>query len=301
VRAFKNAFSIILKRPYVIFVFAVTVGTLWLVTKPFLSLLLGLSALGQESGLSGLVSLLQLLLNLLTDTRLLLYTVLALAVILLAASAFTGLILSGCFNSIKHVLEESQEIRGDFIDGVRKYFFRIFLVSIKSFSLTFFLMLSVSVICVPALVVSKAAFSGRNELLAMAVFLDVITAGVVYIGFMFFRIYIFFWYPAAISHEKKPFAMAKQAADKGFWKVAGGILTFDMALTVFQIFMIKLGYKSAVISSISPVNDVSAYMSQAYYTFLLVMNGIFLTFFLVLLAGYIFAAFRALDVSPETK
>jgi len=57
------------------------------------------------------------------------------------------------------------------------------------------------IVTVPAVAITRSFLGGKTELLALTVLFDLITLMVLFFGFMFFRIYMAFWYPAVFNFK----------------------------------------------------------------------------------------------------
>ncbi|MCX8129042.1 MAG: hypothetical protein N3I35_02955 [Clostridia bacterium] len=222
-----------------------------------------------------IVFLLQFILKLVISTK----GIVFIAVLLLAASLIIGLVFSGYFGMVNNVLEGRPKIKGEFSAGFRKYFGRVFLMSfiLLLFSILFVLFMLIA--SVPALVITKAAFAGKPGLYVTTVLVDLITVSVLFFGFMFFRIYMSFWYPATISYGKRAFTIGKRTADAFFWGLVRRFLAIDIVFILSQVIFINIGGSLAVFA-----------VKWAFYT-------IFFTF----LVTYVFALFSSITALNNKK
>lgn len=258
----------IIKRPFIILFSALLmlVCTILNNYNPIMPIILGLNNMTGESIFESMVSLLQIIL----DPGFIPGMVLFLLGFALAASLIAGVVFSGYMNIINKTLEHTEKTAGDFIEGVKKYFFRVFLATLRVLLSVIFLAIFMMIVCVPAIVVTKAAVTGKPELMVAALFIDFLTAGVLFFVLLFTSSYVFFWYPAIFKGGKKPFSSCKQIVDRYFWGIAGRLLVFDIVFAVFQYLVITTG------------NSVLKFIS----------GWIFGTFFLVTLLIYIFSSFN---------
>ncbi len=154
--------------------------------------------------------------------------------------------------------------------GIRKYFFRFFLISIRTALLAVIVILFLLISSIPAIIITRLAFSSAPELMIAAVFIDIMTVAVFFAGLSFFSVYIYMWYIASLTDSKKPFRTGKEVADRKFWGIALGLLVFDVifAVGLFLIYMVN--------------NQIFRYIS----------GWIFTTAFFTTLAVYLVKFFR---------
>ena len=96
-----------------------------------------------------------------------------------------------------------------------------------------------TVVTVPAIAVLRGQIEGKIDFLPLAIVLTVITAVVLFLGFMFFRTYILFWYPATFNFKRKTFAIGK-GQQTLFWEIVSFLVVFDVAFCSFQLLLILL-------------------------------------------------------------
>jgi len=109
------------------------------------------------------------------------------------------------------------------------------------------------IVTVPAVAITRSFLGGKTELLALTVLFDLITLMVLFFGFMFFRIYMAFWYPAVFNFKDSYFSIGKYAADTYFWKIVVMFLKFDVAFILFEFVLIFL-------NSVLPVSGALAFL-----------------------------------------
>ena len=184
-----------------------------------------------------IISILQWVLKLIVTPK----VVIILFVSVLFISLVLGLTLSGCFNILNHFMAKKSKVRGgNFADGVRKYFLRIWGMTFVSLCVCLLFALFILIATVPALIVTKAAMSGKSGMFLTAVLVDLITAGVVFFGVIFFRIYIVFWFPSAMMNDKRAFSTGKRIADIYFWALVRRFLALDILFVLCQFFLINM-------------------------------------------------------------
>ena len=234
--------------------------------NPIVPILRGLDSITEGSFIESIVSYLQVIL----DPSIVPVFAGFVVAFCIVISLLAGLFFSGCFNIINNELANKQKKKGEYVTGLKKYFGRIFLITLRSLIVAFLLVVFMLVASVPAIVITNASITGRSELIIPAVFVDVLTVLVILFGFMFFRAYVFFWYPAALNSEKKYFAQSRRFVDRHFWSIAASILIFDLAFVLFEY--------------------LCTYISQSLLYFF--VNWIFYTVFFTLLVTYIFSAYK---------
>jgi len=153
---------------------------------------------------------------------------------------------------------------------LRKYFIRVSLISARVTVFGFLFIIFMLVASVPSIVISRAAATDKPELLAAAIFVDILTAGIIFFGLMFFRLYMLYWYPAAINNSGKYFSIGKQTVDRKFWSLTGRFVIFDAVYILFQ-FLFTL------------IKDPSVN---------LIVNWLFRTCFFTCFVIYIFYSYR---------
>lgn len=230
--AIKAAF----RRPVIIILPAAVMLVLTCLNSynPLMPLILGLSSTIGGSFFDGLISALQLLVDPDFLPSILLFTGGA----VLLVSLLAGVILSGYFHIIGTTLEGNRKAEGDFIYGIKKYFSRIFLITLKSSLITFFISCFMLVSTVPAVIITRAAATGKPELLIAAILVDILTAGALFFSCMFLRVYLFFWYPSSFKNTKNPFKYAKRIVDGHFWQIVSRFILFDIVFIVFQYLVV---------------------------------------------------------------
>lgn len=250
----------------------------------------GISNLKTGNAFDSIMHLIQLVLNYIPSISPTIFVYLILS--LVAFSMVAGLFLSGTLNILNSTLIDSDKQKGTFAEGIRKHYLKIswitFLTIVYSVLFTIFII----VVSIPSIVITSASITEKPELLTVAYILDFITIGVLFFSIMFFKIYISFWYPAAINYNKKLFAMGKRAADHSFWGVLIRFLGFDLLLLIFQM---GLFYMNNVLARNNSI--VSEFFSVVI---LLIVNWIFKTILLISIISYVFSKFLAYWNRPKS-
>ena len=189
--------------------------------------------------------------------------------------------MSGSFNSLNRYLEGKDIVKGDFRSGVKKYFFRMFFITMRVMVYTVLFVVFLLVVSVPSLVVTNAYITGKEELLTATVTFDLITIGVLFFGRLFFRIYMMFWFPSAVNLVGKFFAIGKHVSDTCFWFVALNLILFDMAFLSLQYILIYM-------NSIMPF---AGFYGILRILVLFFFNWIIKTCLITMLGIYVFSRF----------
>ncbi len=229
----------VLKRPVLAILPAVAMLVLVVINSynPVLPIILGLSSATGSSVFEGLVSTLELLL----DPGIITGIVLFILGAVLLVSLLAGVLLSGYFHVIGATLGGIGKTEGDYFAGTKKYFGRVFLITLRVTLFSALLSGFMAVAAVPSIIITRAAATAKPELLPAALFVDLLTVGVLFFSLMFSRIYLFFWYPAAMKDMKNPFRSAKCITDGYFWQITGRFIVFDVVFAVFQYLILITG------------------------------------------------------------
>ncbi len=227
------SFYSVYRRPLIIFIIGTTAFTIALVNhfNPVMPILSGLDAIGTNNFLSSAISMLQYLWepNIVVKAVAALITVSAIAALLLSG------IFSGCFNMIGNSVAERPVVKGEFIAGFKKYYWRLVTINIRVFLIYSVYIMLVSVAVVPSLALTRAATGSRPQMFLAAIFVDTLTVFVLFFSSMFLRIYTLYWYPALYNGFGNAFAPAKRIADSHFWKIVRAFLCFDMIFILFHL------------------------------------------------------------------
>lgn len=270
----KTTVRAVSRRPLIIILPAVLLLMFSLLNSynPILPIITGIASITGGTALESLISVLQLLLA----PSMISIVLILFAGTTLLASLFAGLVLSGYFNVVMSALDGQPGKRGEFREGLKRYFSRYFAITLRA--VPFMLLLSVFMLVssVPAIIVTRAVTIDKPELLIAAVFVDILTVAVLFFGFIFSRAYIFFWYPAALKVAKKPFAYGKRLVDGHFWGIVLRILIFDIVFVLFHYINITAG--SSILQTL--------------------LGWLFNTAFFTILTVYIINAFKEFNNSP---
>jgi len=269
---FINTVRALLKRPFIIIFWSVAALAYYLVDYNITRVLLHFEGAEETNILDSLIHILQFVFNFITDTKTLLPAVIYFIGFAFLLSVPAGLFLSGCFYVINNTVAGKKKAKGEFFAGVRKYFIRIWFITFRVLVLGFLFVLFMLVASVPAFIITKSVMAGKSELTAAAVLVDVLTAGVLFFGSVFFRTYILFWYMAAVSGASKPFSTGKKIVDDSFWNL------------LIRFFILDVTY----------ILSLNVFLKLNNQTVLFILNWIFASIFFSFLITYLFAIFKVL-------
>jgi hypothetical protein len=268
------------KRPELLLIFGiVTFLYCYIEYKFIMPVVFGLSILKTGNIFGSIMHLIQMVLNNLPNINPVYFVFLFIAII--TVSLVASLILSGYLNVLNSSFIDSHRVKGTFAKGIQKHYLKITRTTFLTILYSLLFMIFMVVVAVPSIVITSAAITEKPELLTVSGILNFITLAIMFFSIMFFRIYILFWYPAAINFDKKLFAKGKRAADASFWRVVASLLWFDFLFIVIQsALFIANSYLS---------KSESAYSGVISVVVLLFVNWIFKT---VLFASIINVAFE---------
>lgn len=274
-KIYSNALRTITKRLFIV-VFFGTVTLLFLLANslnPVFHLMAGLGKIKGNSFLDSIISLLQFLI----EPRVIIALLLSLPGFSAVASLITGLLFSGCFYIINNTLNRIPKTRGEFGLGLKKYFWKVTLVSFFVFFTGLALAVFLSVASVPALVITSAARESKGNLIPAAIFVDVLTAGVFLFIIMFFTSYAFFTYPAIYNGKKGVLIRTRQVVDLHFWGIAGRFLILAVVFVLFQLAISQIAQK----------------------TISFIINWIFITAFGGFVTTYVFSLYKEYEANNK--
>ena len=234
---FRDTAKAVIKQPFTLILIGalMLVGALLNTILPVMPFLIGVINMTGGGVIESVVSLLQTIMN----PSIIPILLITIAVITLIFSVVAGLLLPGYLLTVDNGLSTGGRKSGIFRENINGSFSKFFLLTVKTVLLTVVLTLFLMVATVPAIVVTRAAFSTNPNILLGAMFIDLITIGVLFMAISFFRIYVYMWYIAAAKGAPKPFKAGKAVADSLFWSMALKLLCFDLVFAVV-IFLIYL-------------------------------------------------------------
>lgn len=237
--ALGNTIGAILKRPFIIIFFAIFSLGYSIVdyNVPVLNLIVLLNTFMDGDLYQSLFTIIQWILKIIVTFK----GILVITVAVIIISLLIAIVLSGYFSIINNTLDRKTKFKGEFGEGLRKYFIKIWIMSMIGMIITILFILVLMVAGVPALIVTKAAAVGKSGYFLTAVLVDFITVGVAFFGFMFLRIYLIFWFPSVFENDKKAFSKGKRLVDTYFWSIVVKFLLLDILFIIFQILAVNAG------------------------------------------------------------
>lgn len=232
----RDTIKAVVKRPFILVLVSAVMlaAAIFNVFIPVIPMIVGIIRMTGGSFFESILSVIQVLL----DPSGILYLLISLAVMALLLSAAAGLLLPGYILIVNDGLDKGVKLKGLFTKGIKNNFLKFFVMTLKTTLLTavFFIFMVIS--AVPAIIVTRAAFGTKPDLMLAAVFIDIITVCVFFLCLSFFRVYLSMWYAAAAFNGEKPFKTGKAAGDRCFWSMAMGYLGFDavFAAVIFLIY-----------------------------------------------------------------
>lgn len=270
------------KRPELLLIFGiVTFLYCYIEYKFIMPVVFGLSILRTGNIFGSIMHLIQMVLNNLSNINPVYFVFLFIAII--AVSLVVGLILSGYLNVLNSSFIDSHRVKGTFAKGIQKHYLKITRTTFLSILYSLLFMIFMVVVAVPSIVITSAAITEKPELLTVSGILNFITLAIMFFSIMFFRIYILFWYPAAINFDKKLFAKGKHAADASFWRVVASLLWFDFLFIIIQ--------GALFIANSNLSKSESAYSGVVSVVVLLFGNWIFKTVLFASIINVVFEKF----------
>ncbi len=284
--AFGNAIKVLIKRPSVVcFIgFVVLIFTVINYQIPVFAIIHGLSTMGEGNVFESLISVLQLVTGYFNKPGIVMAGLAGLLSLLFILSAILGFLFSGYFNIINNALNDKNKYRGEFAAGVRKYFTKIAWITFRVLLVAVFLLIYLMIASIPAAIITRTASMDKPQLLFSAAFIDILTLGVIFFSLMFFRIYVMFWYCAAINQRKRPLSSGKHIADAHFWRIVKVVLAFDVVYVVIEVLM----------TFVQGVLGKGAAESQSAEFAVLAVEWALETLFFSVFITYMFSLFRQL-------
>ncbi|HEX2946210.1 MAG TPA: hypothetical protein VHT96_09690 [Clostridia bacterium] len=231
----RDAIQAVVKRPFILVLVSAVMlaAAVFNVFIPVMAMVVGIIKMTGGGFFDSILSIIQVLI----DPSSLVTLLISLAVLALLLSAAAGLLLPGYILIVNDGLNKGRKMEGLFSAGIKNSFLKFFIITLKTTLVTAVFAVFLLISAVPAIIVSKAAFSTKPDLMLPAVFIDIVTVCIFFLCLSFFRIYVSMWYAAAAFNEEKPFKTGKAAGDRRFWSTAMGFLGFDVVFSAV-IFLI---------------------------------------------------------------
>lgn len=208
----------------------ITIGVVVLIAEvfnrfvPVMAMIVGIINMTGGNIIDSILTILHMLLDL-QNLPLILVTATVIAILF---SLCVSLLLPGYLLAASDGLENGPKKKGLFRAGISKYSMRYFHMTLRVVLLAVVLVAFLMVSSVPGIVMTRVAVSTSPGLLVAAIFIDIVTVGVVFASLSFFSIYTYMWYIASLATANRPFKLGKQVADRRFWQIVLGLLIFDV-------------------------------------------------------------------------
>ncbi|MEI6602026.1 MAG: hypothetical protein WCL54_00905 [Clostridia bacterium] len=220
------------------------------------------------------------LMEYLQDPKILLMTIGGMLLFSIVLGAILALGFSGYFNAVYYAMDKKKSNKHSFIEGIKKYFLRMWKINFIFLLLTICTFVVASVAAVPAVTFLKT--DGFHE---WGILLTIVTILVLFFTTLYYVIYVSFWYPAVYAVEAKPFQYSKKLVDGNFL----GILLRIIFIGIF--FCLCNFLFSQLVNSLKEPFDIGG----------VVLQWIFNTLFFAFATTYVFALFRFLDKRNQNK
>lgn len=267
--AFRNAVAAIIRKPFIVIYMGFIMLILCVLSRinPLFPLIAGFARAADADIFEQVISILQFFMQ----RDVLPYLIPGIFVFSITAGLAASLFLSGYFYVLNKTVNKASSKNGkEFIRGTRMLFTRMFIISSSAFAALCIFTIFMLVASVPLMIILRAVSIEKPQMLLISVLVMLLTIIVLFLGSMYFRIYIFFWFPAAVCGHKKPFRAGKKAADRYFWKLVFAFLVFDLVfISVMFLF---------------------TYFEDNIYLF--AAKWLFMTLHATLLSSYVFSAYK---------
>lgn len=234
----RNSVRVIKKRPFIILYMGALILAYYIIDSynPITSILAEMNTFFSDDISESIISLLQFIFD---------PGIFPLMAIMIAGLSVIGgivwaLAFAGYLNVVDNAVDNKPPVKGEYLQGFKGSFLRLAFISMRFLFFAFIFVLFMLVASVPAIIITKSASLARLDILFAAIFVDVLTAGIIFFGLMFVRIYMFFWLPAAYYHNKKTFTIGKRVSDNGFWSIVKSLILFDIIFVAFQYLFSKI-------------------------------------------------------------
>lgn len=283
--AIQKVFNVSVKRPFLIIFLAGTSLLFCLVDlyNPFFTLILNMAATMQEGNLSLLMTMDSILgiIKFIFEAQNLVYVFGFLLVSSLTAAIISGMLFSGYFYILNNALKDLPKLAGEYADGLKKNFKKLFFFSFKLILSSGLFILFLLVAIVPAVTSVKAIFTQSAQFTLLSILLSLITLIVTVFACIFFQSSVIFWLPGIINNENNAFRRGKLLADQNFWSIFPKLLKFDFIFLLYGCLYLYAKHLSLI--GIVSMN--------ASGILLFILNWVIITFLCFLAFTYVFSAF----------
>lgn len=284
--SFQKAFNLSAKRPFIIIFLAVLSFFFCLVDQynPFFTVLFNMVGPIQEGNLNVLMTLDSVIdiIKFIFEIQNMKYILIFLLIFSLAVAVLTGLLLSGYFYVMNNVMKDLPQSKGEYLEGLKKYFYKVGFLTFKLVLLSGLFILFMMVAAVPAIASVKAIFTQNTQFSLPSILLALITLVVIFLAGIFLQASVIFWLPCIMNDVSSAFKKGKQLSDKNFWSIFPKVLIFNILLLVYGCIHIFAKYSFAAGIEASNTTDILIF----------ILNWVYITFYAFMLVIYVFSAFR---------
>lgn len=278
-----NAVKILGKRPSVLVLTIIMSAIICFFEYLFMTLAYSISMFKSGGSVfDDYINIIQFLIGTIAAPTTAVKVIIALVVLVVAASLILGFLFSGYMNILNNaVLERNKKPGSEFLHGLKTHFLRLFSVNLWTVCCTILFVIYFVIASIPAVIVLDNAINGSLNIFA-GIFLVLLTAVVLFFSFAFFRQYICFWYPSTYTYEKNHFKMAKKISDFNFWYLLSRFIIFDIVFILFEVLYIIANFSLANNQVVGGVTN----------TILFIVNLTFKTVFIALFVSFVFSSFK---------
>jgi hypothetical protein len=211
----------------------------------------------------------------------------------LTAAFLAGILFSGYFYVLNNALKDVPKFKGEYAEGLKKYFNKVFFLTFKLILFSGFFIIFILVATVPAITSIKAIFTQSKQFTLLSILLSLITLVVTVFVSIFYQVSVAFWLPGIFNNESNPFKKGKQLSDQNFWSIFPKVLLINLVLIIYGCFFVYTKYFSSV--EIVGINTLGL--------LIFMFNWIFETIITLIIFTYIFTDFynyQSIEVNNRT-
>jgi len=277
--AFRNTLYVMLKRPALLALMGLVTFAVCILVyfNPIFNLLVGMGAISGSSIFENIIYVIQFV----SKPSILIKILVGIFALSVVVAILMGLIFSGFFYMTNITLYRKKASARDFFTGVRRYFVRLSIMFLIVINIIVAFVIAMLIASVPAIIITNSWMKNSHNVLAAMLFINIVTVGIIFIGFMFVRIYSLFWFPAVYNEQKNPYRTMKSMIDNCFWRIVLRFMAFDLVYILVQGSIVAVN-----VSTDSSDNVVTN-------TVLFILSWIFNTIFFTLFNTYLFSVYKA--------
>ena len=162
---------------------------------------------------------------------------------LFAISAIISVFASGYFHVLNISLQPKERVKGEFLTGVLKHYFKY----------TIYIFLNLLTLCLLVIVVIFASFpalfslkmviqGGFNDLVLATIFIALISLFVLFFVVATYLMYTAYMYPALTNYKKGAFYMARKVVNAYYWYLLPRFLCFTTIILAWTVFLVLIDF-----------------------------------------------------------